>query len=205
MSEIRGGGKTTRALDMLRSWGFSSETQGLLGAFILMWGMFEANLEETLWVLRKEDVAGTRPWTDTVPLGEWLKELGKGWEFFSSEVNEILTITSSAAHDLMEYRHAIIHGHMLPHSETPSFIRNPGWHGVLRGRPSHDAHVDENLLDMAIQCVFVFCQVIFSIRGVYENPETADKFLSLKKDVMAAQSMANELRHLTELMNHEKY
>jgi hypothetical protein len=33
-----------------------------------------------------------------------------------------------------------------------TFIRNPTWNGEIRKRPSHDAHVDANLLDMALDC-----------------------------------------------------
>jgi hypothetical protein len=121
------------------------------------------------------------------------------------DVNEVLRATSLAASDLMAYRHAIMHGAMIPDAAMPSFIRNPSWHQEKRARPSHSAHVDENLLDMAIDAAWVLCEVVFAVRAACIDPEKTASVAALKKEVERAGSLAGELRHLDELMNHEKY
>lgn len=198
---------SSEILKRLVTWGFSPEVQQRVGALAVVWGVFESNLETTLWVLRGDDVAGVRPWTDKMQAGDWIKELGKegGWPQFPTEAQDIIRTTALAAYDLMEYRHAIMHGWLLPSPTAPSFIRNPLWHGEVRKRPSHDAHVDENLLDLAIESIWTLCQVIFATRAASSEPTKVVDLMALKQDVSRARSQASELRHLTDLMNHEKY
>jgi hypothetical protein len=192
-------------LTRLNGWGFPPEVQQRLGALAVVWGVFEANLETTLWALRGEQVKGIRPSTDRTSAGDWIKELGKTWPQSPPEAQDVLSLASQAAFDLMEYRHALMHGWMLPDATMPTFIRNPGWNGEIRKRPSHDAHVDANLLDMALDCAWVLCRFVFAARDACADPAKWEAIVALKRDVARVRSQANELRHLTELMNDEKY
>lgn len=176
-----------------------------MGALAVVWGVFESNLETTLWALRGEQVKGERPSTDRTSAGDWIKELGGAWPQLPPEAQEVLSLASLAAFDLMEYRHALMHGWMLPDTTMPAFIRNPRWNGEIRKRPSHDAHVDANLLDMALDCAWVLCRFVFATRDACADRAKLKALMALKPDITRVRSQVNELRHLTELMNHEKY
>lgn len=197
--------RASEALARLTEWGFSPEVLQRVGALAVVWGVFESNLETTLWALRVENVADSRPSTEKNQVSDWIKELGSDWPQLTIEGNGVLCVASLAAFDLMEYRHAIMHGAMIPSLTMPTFIRNPRWHGEKRKRPSHDAHVDENLLNMAIDSAWILCQVVFVAKAACAEPQKVAKWAALKEEVSRARSMAGELRHLTELMNHEKY
>lgn len=192
-------------LDRLAGWGFSPEVQQRLGALAVVWDVFETRLEITLWGLRGDDVRGTRPWTDKTTIGAWIEEFGKPRSQFPVEANAVLQDASISASDLMEYRHSLTHGWMLPSPTMPVFIRNPRWNGEKRGRPSHDAHVDANLLDMAIDSAWTLCQVVVAVSDASSDEATVPKLLKLTPEIARARSQASELRHLTALMNSDKY
>jgi hypothetical protein len=192
-------------LTRIANWGFPDDVLQRVGALVLVWGQFESNLETAVWALRGDDIAGMRPWTDKTSVSDWIKELGKPWSQFSTPAQQILQMASLAALDLMDYRHAVVHGTMLPSSTMPTFIRNPGWHGEVRKRPSHDVHVDRNLLDMAIDSAWTLCQVVIAARAACADPAKIAGVVALKANVSRARSLASELRHLTALMNDDRY
>jgi len=192
-------------LTHLSGWGFPPDVQQRLGALAVVWGVFEANLETTLWALKGEQVKGTRPSTDKTSIADWINELGKTWPRMGPAAQEVFCAASQAAYDLMEYRHAVMHGWMLPSPTMPTFIRNPAWNGETRKRASHDAHVDANLLDMALDCGWVLCRFVFAARETCADPAKITKIEALKQDVTRVRLQVSELRHLTALMNSEKY
>ena len=192
-------------LTRIANWGFPDDVLQRVGALALVWGQFESNLETAVWALRGDDVAGTRPWTDKMSVSDWIKELGKPRSEFSVPAQKVLQMASLAALDLMDYRHAVVHGTMLPSSTMPTFIRNPGWHGEVRKRPSHDAHVDRNLLDMAIDSAWTLCQIVIATKMACTDPAKIAGIEILRPHVSRARSMASELRHLTALMNDDRY
>jgi hypothetical protein len=138
---------------------------------------------------------------------KWIEEFGKGSPDFLPEARAVMKEAALAANDLMDYRHALIHGAVLAFegSTIATFIRNPGWQGVKRARPTNDAHVDENLLDIAIDAVSVLCRTVFAAREACEEASGIHKLIALRDVVDSARSEARELRHLRDLMNHEKY
>lgn len=192
-------------LTRIANWGFPDDVLQRVGALALVWGQFESNLETAVWALHGDDVAGTRPWTDRTSVSDWIKELGKPRSQFPVPAQQILQMASLAALDLMDYRHALVHGTMLPSPTMPTFIRNPAWHGEIRKRPSHDAHVDRNLLDMAIDSAWTLCQVAIATRAACVDPMKIAGVAALKTHASRARSMASELRHLTALMNDDRY
>jgi hypothetical protein len=197
--------QSLKVLSHLEGWGFAPEVQQRLGALGVVWGLFERNLETTLWALRDENVTGVRPSTDKTSISQWIQLMGENSAKLTPDAQEVMHLASVVAKDLMEYRHAVVHGWLLPFQTMPGFIRNPRWNGEVRNRPSSDAHVDENLLDMAIDAAWVLCRVVFAARAACTDPKQTATLTALKPEVLRAKSEANELRHLTALMNHEKY
>lgn len=192
-------------LARLAGWGFTPEVQQRIGALGVVWGVFESNLETTLWALRDEKVAGVRPSTDKTTISEWIDAMAEGSAKLTTEAQGVLRSAALAAKDLMEYRHALVHGRLIPFPTMPIFIRNPRWNGELRNRPCSDAHVDENLLDMAIYAAWTLCRVVFAAQAACTDLGKTSSLTALKSEVARAKSQANELRHLMTLMNHEKY
>jgi hypothetical protein len=191
-------------LGRLAGWGFPPEVQQRMGAFGIVWGIFESALERTLWVLRDENVLGIRPSTDKTLVSEWIKTLGEPAMKLEHDAYDLLSLTSIAANDLMEYRHALVHGWLIPFQTDATFIRNPRWNGELRRRPTSDAHVSENLLDMAIDTAWVLCRVLHATHAACIDLSKVQRLMALKSEIVRAKSQASELRHLTGLMSHEK-
>nr|WP_319564531.1 hypothetical protein [uncultured Rhodoferax sp.] len=196
--------QSLKILAHLTGWGFSAEVQQRLGAFSVLWSVFESTLETTLWAITDERVAGKYPSTDKTSISTWIKKLGERSLKFNQEAQELVSASAKAAVDLMEYRHALAHGWLIPFPSGATFIRNPSWNGENRSRPTNDAHVNENLLDMAIDCAWTLCQVVTYARSAAVDSEKLSDLIALKNHIHRAVSEANELRHLTDLMNHEK-
>lgn len=197
--------QSQKVLTRLTDWGLPPAVQQRIGALGIIWGKFETNLEITIWALKGEDVAGFRPSTDKMPISQWIDEMAEGSSRLSGESQEVLCAAACAAKDLMDYRHSLVHGWHIPYKDSSTFIRNPSWHGELRNRPGGDAHVNENLLDMAIDAAWILCRVVVAARMACDDESKAADLVALKNDVSRARSEANELRHLTALMNQEKY
>lgn len=194
------------AMERLGAWGFSTQILQRLGGFAVLWGIFESKLETALWALSGEEVHGVRLSTDKLPISAQIKQLVERSGRLSQSTQDVISGAADAAMDLMEYRHAIMHGAMIPRAVGgPSFVRNPQWHRVKRGRPTHDAHVDENLLDLAIDTAWILCRVLFAIVEPAAETSIDANVQALKQEVLKAKSQANELRHLTEFVNCEKY
>lgn len=197
--------RSQAALERLDSWGFTPQVLQRLGGLAVAWAIFERNLEVALWALTGEQVKGVHPSTDRLPIGKQIDLLKQQSTRLSQGAQEVIADAATAASNLMDYRHAIMHGAMIPSAVGgPSFIRNPRWHGEKRARPTHDAHVDENLLDLAIDTAWTLCRLVFAVKEMISSGATSD-LKELKRDMQRAKSQANELRYLTELMNSEKY
>jgi hypothetical protein len=193
------------AMERLSNLGIPYPIQQRIGAFAVSWGLFESNLERAVWSLQKEDVKGVRPSTDKSQVSDWIAVLENGSGDLTATANEVLRIAAQAAVDLMHYRHALMHGTLVALPGAPFFIRNPKWHGELRKRESGDAHIEENLLDLAIDSAWVLYRVAMCAEKASADPEFVLKLGELKPDAQRIKSYTNELRHLSVLMNQEKY
>lgn len=192
-------------MEQLSNFGIPYPIQQRIGTFAVSWGLFESNLERTVWSLQKEDVKGVRPSTDKSQVSDWIAVLEKGSGDFTATANEVLRIAAQAAVDLMHYRHALMHGTLVALPGAALFIRNPQWHGEIRKRESGDAHIEENLLDLAIDSAWVLFRVAFCAEKAPRDPAFALQLEELMSDAQRIKSYAYELRHLSALMNHEKY
>ncbi|MFA6093897.1 MAG: hypothetical protein WCU88_10100 [Elusimicrobiota bacterium] len=179
--------------------GFPPEVVQRIGALALIWGMFETNLESTLYDLREDKLSSV-----STRISDLIDVMGSSENKLPPAAQKVFANTGLAAKDLMEYRHAIIHGWLIPAPIGPLFIRNPSWSGKPHKRTSNDAHIDENLLDMAIDSAWIMYQVVIIARKVSSDPNAAQALEAMTSDVTRARSQAGELRHLTALMNHEK-
>ena len=197
--------RSANILARVAPWGFPPAVLQRFGAFVLLWGMFESRLEICLWALRNEEVNGVRPWTDKNPIPQWLAELAAERSQVPAECLQVLRNAADAGKNLADYRHALMHGLMIPTGEMPTFIRNPRLFGEKRNRPSHDAHVSENLLDMAVDSIWTLCQVVSLTKAACDDPSKWPDLAAIGSKVRRTMLQAGELRHLTELMNHEKW
>ena len=205
MRQPRHTANALRVRGQLDRWGLSPLILEGIGAFAVAWGLFESTLECAVWALQHEQVNGVHPSTDRSQVGEWIKVLGLGRSDLSIAANEVLAIGSQGAADLAHYRNSLMHGSLVPLGGAAFFIRNPSWHGEVRKRPVGDAHIDENLLDMAIDAAWILfrlAQVVSKLPLEQPDPEPTE---ALDPEVRRAGSSASELRHLAALMNHEKY
>jgi len=176
-----------------------------IGAFVVAFGLFETRLERAVWALTETNVAGSRPFTDKVPAAKWLEPFALGNPKLSAKCNAVLHAAAGAAEDLMDYRHTLVHGHLLPLGGTPMFLRNPAWNKEVRNKPVGDAHIEEPMLDLAIVCAWTLFTVASMAEEAMSTPAAAETLEGLEGDVRRTCSYANELRHLTALMNSEKY
>ena len=133
-------------------------------------------------------------------VSDWIKIFGKGAEWLTPVANQVLSAAAEAAFDLMEYRHALVHGWIVPFRHAPFFVRNPNWNGEDRKRPSNDAHIDENLLEMAISAAATLNDVAATLKAA---PKDSTKLAAFGPSVHRAKSMAYELRQLREPVAHE--
>jgi hypothetical protein len=185
--------------------GIPIEIQHKIGVFAVAWGLFESNLERAVWVLQKEQVKGNRPSTDKTSAHKWIEILESGSSELSDKANEVLKISAHAAKDLMSYRHSLFHGYLVPLGGTAMFIRNPRWHGEVRNREAGDAHIDENIIDLAIDAAWVLFSVVMSVTKVDGDFSNISNIEAFESEARRIKSNANEVRHIAALMNHEKY
>lgn len=187
--------------------GVTIPLQQRIGAFVVCWGLYEAHLEEVIWLLNNEDVKGNRPTTDSSPVSAWFRVLCRGSEHLSMEANAVLDTAAAASESLLAYRNSLIHGTLLsfPGANSITFLRNPAWRGEVRNRPAGDAHVDENLLDMAIESAWALFRLVACFKQGQTIEQLSPQIEAMAKELRRAKSFARELQHLTALMNHEKY
>lgn len=195
------------AMSRIAELGVALPMQQRIGAFVIYWGLYEAHLEGAIWKLTAEDVSGVRPSTDKKPVSDWFEVLARGSDDLSVDANRILEVAAQASENLLAYRNSLIHGTLLsfPGSNSVTFLRNPRWSGEVRKREAGDAHVDENLLDMAIEAAWVLFRLALCIKQDAELEVISSQLEQMQPDLGRANALAGELRYLTALMNHEKY
>lgn len=197
--------QSLKILDHLGGWGLPTDILQRMGALGVLWGVFETNLETTLWALNKEVVACKRPSTDSQQISKWIELLAHGSAAMNAEALSVVRTATQTAEDLMQYRHDIVHGWLVPFDSGPMFVRNPPCSGESRKRPSSEAHISEKLLDMAIDAAWSLCSMITALQRMCAYSTGLQELLAMKSDIERAKRQAGELRHLTDLMNHERY
>ena len=192
-------------VDRLSYFGMKPEILARIGAFAVAWGLFETTLERAVWALKNEEIKGVRPSTDKTQVSDWIATLEHGSSTLTENANATLQVAAKGAVDLMYYRHSLMHGTLVAFPGSSFFIRNPRWHGEIRKRESGDAHIDDNLLDLAIDSAWTLYQIAFCTQKAMASNEHARELEELLQEAQRIRSYANELRNLSAMVNHEKY
>lgn len=200
----------TKSLDIqtrLQTLGFSPQHLGLIGAFVVAYGLFETTLERALWTLNEESVAGVRPFTEKMNSESQFKFLAAGNAKLSAKCNAVLKVAAVAAEDLNDYRNSLVHGYLISSGKgsTPSFMKNPGWHHTKRNKPVGDAYIDEPIQDLVLIAAWTLFGLMFQVEKSLEDTDAQLAIEAMESDVQRARSYASEARHLRTLMNSEKY
>ncbi len=190
-----------------KSWlagqGFTSDILENIGAFVTLWAAFENRVEQVIWSFEGRPAPHTRPSTDSQPLTKWWETLEKIAESLGPDLRPLLHDFVVAGRDLAAYRHAMLHGWVIPKGiGGPMFLSNARWGDLHRKRASQDAHVHPDMANLAISAVVDLLQVA----GAFIAREPGGKVREgAAVETRRARSAANEVRHITALMNHEKY
>lgn len=192
--------------NLLQTMGFTPRHLGLIGAFIVAYGLFETTLERALWTLKEESVADVRPFTEKMNSQSQFKLLAEGNVKLSAECNAVLKVAADAAEDLNEYRNSLVHGYLISFGEgsTPSFMKNPRWHHTRRNKPVGDAYIDEPLQDLVLIAAWTLFGLMRQIEKSLQDSDAQRAIEAMEPDVQRARSYASEARHLRTLMNAEK-
>lgn len=190
----------------LLSLGLTSQHLGLIGAFIVAYGLFETTLERALWTLKEEGVSGIRPFTEKMNTESQFNLLAAGNPKLSTKCNAVLKVAGQAAEDLNEYRNSLVHGYLisLGTGSTPSFVKNPGWHSTKRNKAVGDAYIDEPFQDLVLIAAWTLFGLMREVEKSLQDAEAERAIEAMAVDVQRARSYAGEARHLRALMNHEK-
>lgn len=199
--------KSLEIQERLASLGLTSQNLGLIGAFIVAYGLFETTLERALWTLKEENVSGVRPFTEKMNAESQFNMLAGGNPKLSAKCNAVLKFAAEAAEDLNEYRNSLVHGYLMSFGadSTPLFMKNPAWHGTKRNKAVGDAFIDEPFQDLMLIAAWTLFRVVRQVERSLREPEAQQLIEAMDADVARARSYANEARHLRSLMNHEKY
>jgi hypothetical protein len=192
----------------LMSFGLQPNHLMLIGAFIAAYGLFETTLERALWALSGRSIEGVRPFTETMKAEDQFNMLAEGSPKLSEKCNALLQIAAQAALDLNEYRNSLVHGYLLSlgPAVTPSFMKNPHWHGATgRKKPIGDAYIDEPVQDLVLVAAWNLYLLVEQVEKAFSEPNAQRAIEAMKDEVERAKSYAGEARHLSSLMNHEKY
>lgn len=191
----------------LHSLGLMPENLKMIGAFIVAYGLFETTLERAIWTLTETRVEGVRPFTEKMKSDDQYKTLGAGNPKLSGKCNEVLKVAAQAAEDLNEYRNSLVHGYLIAFEGggTPSFMKNPAWHGERRNKAVGDAYIEEPLQDLVLISAWTLSKLVRYVEKSLVDPKAQLAIETMAEDVQRAKSYASETRHLRYLMNQEKY
>lgn len=200
MSDAKVEGTVQGLLDHLAGWGFPVEVQQRLGAFVIIWGIVETSLESAVWALKKETVNNRRPSTDKTSVSAWFEEFKPLAKALDPRLDPISDLAVNAAVQVMNYRHAVAHGWLLPDATAPTFYRNPNWNGELRNRPKGVARVTESELSLAIDAAWSLAIFIMLVRDACSNTGLLDRLEGMTPDLIRVIAAGDQLDAQTQLM-----
>nr|WP_315249237.1 hypothetical protein [uncultured Duganella sp.] len=181
--------------------GVTAAIQQRVGAFILVWGMFEVGCEPLIWLLRKENPVCEKSITEGQPISTWLKLLAEAGTKYSGYIDQSIRLICDAATDLLVYRNAIIHGRLSAGGPAgPHLASNTPWIGEKKRKPSRRAMITESELDVAADVADTLFKGTFGfmVAGTdveqYE-PESLKNMLVRLED---ARAQARRLREIAE-------
>ncbi|MNP02302.1 hypothetical protein D3C76_941510 [compost metagenome] len=171
----------------LHSLGLMPDNLRLIGSFIVAYGLFETTLERALWTLSETSVMGVRPFTERLKTEDQFKRLGEGNPKLSAKCNEVLKSAADAAEDLNDYRNSLVHGYLLALGGgiTPSFMKNPAWHGELLNKPVGDAYIDEPMQDLVLIAAWTLFKLVRLVEKSLEDPDAPRSIEAMAQEVQS--------------------
>jgi hypothetical protein len=180
--------------------GVTPEIQQRVGAFILIWGMFEVASEPLIWLLRNENPVGEKAITDGKPISEWLKILDEASFSHGGYVRDAVKLICGTATDLLVYRNAIIHGRLSASSNGPFLISNNPWIGEKKKKPVRLAVITKTELDAAAGVAETLFRSTFGFMaaGLATDNYDEQSLLKMLHELEAAREHAKRLRVIAE-------
>ena len=189
-----------------KTYGMPRATLERIGAFVVMWACFENQLERALWRLTGENPSGKIPTTVSVPVSKLIARFREvAGDLDGKEWQSVVAMLCDTADCLAQYRNALAHGQLLPASVGGGSILNSQWYGEQRKRAPVTAHIDENLVGLMLDALHELLIPMQALAFGDAAPNTDPKIIGRQDELRRARSIAQEVRHLTEAMNSEKY
>lgn len=184
--------------DVLRDingyYGVRSSTLQKIGIFIIVWGMFESELELTVLTITGEELKNdAKPFTDTTPVSGLIKCIREKSVGFEETVCKITIAMCDAADSLLVLRNAISHGWLVPSKRLGiGFINNPKWLNVKRKRDTTDVFLTEQMLEKSIEAAAIIRECSMRLRHFSEGlGYSAEHITELAAEVDRARYIAS--------------
>lgn len=146
------------------NWGLLPSNSLKIAMIIVCCGSIEYYTERAIWKCQNITPEGIRPDTDSKPITKLIAK----FEDFSNTLIEdhdkrFLKQWCSAARSGFLIRNNIAYGVAIKMDKTPAFMRNPRWHGEIRGRSFGDFWADDQTLDLVCDSLAVLLRIIVKV------------------------------------------
>jgi hypothetical protein len=151
-------------LDLLNAQGFRASVLERVGALMMGCSLLENQLEVVIWQLGNWPRFGERPATDKMMASERISMFrALAHEAAFVDLRPRVDQFADAAENILAYRNAIAHGYPIGAFASGGAgvsISNTGWHGEKRKRDSQAAHLDERVIDMVLEALFLLLKAL---------------------------------------------
>ncbi|MCV9940431.1 hypothetical protein OIU35_29120 [Boseaceae bacterium BT-24-1] len=194
-------------LDLLNAQGFRASVLERVGALILGCSLLENQLEVVLWQLGKWPEPGEMPATDKMMASQRISTFKSlACEAAFPELRPRVDEFADAAENILAYRNAIAHGYPIGSfapGEAGISISNTRWHGEKRKRDSQTAHLDERVIDMVLEALFLLLKALHA--GHWQAQEEMKLPAMLQSPGLSkARLLSDEARSLSATVNGER-
>ena len=175
-------------------YGVHSSTIQKIGVFIVVWGMFESELEFTVLAVTGEHLKNdARPSTDAKQVSDLIKCIREKSMQLEESVRNISVAMCDAADSLLKLRNAISHGFLVPSKRMGiGFINNPKWLNVKRKRDTTDIFLSEQMLGKSIEAAAIIRECSMRLRHFSGDiGYSAEYITELASEVDRAKYIAN--------------
>ncbi len=181
-------------------YGVRSSTLQKIGVFIIVWGMFESELELTVLAVTGEELKNNaRPSTDAKHVSDLIKCIREKSTRFEEPVRNISIAMCDTADSLLNLRNAISHGFLIPSKRLGiGFINNPKWLNVKRKRDTTDVFLTEQVLEKSIEAAAIIRECSMRLQlfaGRLEGDPDLSKYVTeLFSEVDRAKHIASKFK-----------
>lgn len=194
-------------LDLLNAQGFRAPVLERVGALIMASSLLENQLEVVIWQLGNWPQFGERPATDKMMASERISTFrALAHKAAFPELRSQVDQFADAAENILAYRNAIAHGYPVgafASGEAGVSISNTGWHGEKRKRDSQAAHLDEHVIDMVLEALFLLLKALHAGRWQVQAEMKLPAMLQ-SRGLSKARLLSGEALNLSEIENSER-